>query len=182
MYPLSPPTGTFISTAPWIFKVDTTIDLPVTDVWNILNDDGSWTIWQPEVAKIEWKDEVHREHNSERVITFSDRLFNFLLFGSVKLHEVFDDWERNKSLGLCIKGMNRPNLLTYKCFQEKFILETINENQCKLTRILAMEPGFFTKYLLGFIIHPHINHHVTKQCPDRLLKAVAVGKLPRKVG
>ena len=83
MSPLSPPTETFITTAPWVFKVETNIDLSVSDVWNILNDDGAWSAWQPEVSKIEWKDEIHRERDSERVVTYSDPLFNFLLFGSV---------------------------------------------------------------------------------------------------
>ena len=179
MFPLSPPTETFITTAPWIFKVSTNIDLPVSDVWNILNDDGAWSAWLPELTKIEWKDEIHRERNSERTITFSDPLFKTLLCGPVKLHEVFDDWERNKTLGSYIKGVNRPNFLTYKCFQEKFVLEAINERQCKLTRILALEPGFVTRYVLGCIIYPHIKNHITKQCPDRFMKAVADGKLPR---
>ena len=181
MFPLSPPTETFMTTAPWIFTVDTNIDLPVSDVWNILNDDGAWSFWQPELTKIEWKDGVHREQNSERTITFSDPLFQVLLCGSSKLHEVFDDWEREKSLGLYIKGMNRPNFVTYKRFQEKFILEAINERQCKLTRVLAMEPGFVTRYVLGCIVHSHIKNHVIKQCPARLIKAIADGKLPRKI-
>jgi hypothetical protein len=180
MYPLSPPSETFITTAPWIFKVETNIDLPVSEVWDILNDDGAWSAWLPELTKIEWKDEIHREKNSERTITFSDALFNLLLCGSLKLHEVFDDWERDKSLGLYMKGMNRPNFMTYKCFQEKFLLEAINDKQCKVTRVLAMEPGFLTKYVLGCIIYPYIKNHVTKQCPKRFVKAVAEGKLPRK--
>jgi hypothetical protein len=180
MFQLTAPSDDFVTTAPWIFKVDMDIDLPVSDVWNILNDDGAWEHWLPELTKIEWKDTNNRERNSERTVTFKDPLFMILLGGPLKLYEVFDEWEKDKKLSLYLKGLNRPTFLTHKCFQEQFILEVINEKKCKLTRILAVQPGFLTKYLLGCIMYPYVNHFITKKCPRRLLKSIADGKLPRK--
>jgi Polyketide cyclase / dehydrase and lipid transport len=160
MFPLSTPTDSFVTTASWIFQHDMTIDLPVHDVWNILNDDGAWSHWLPELTKIEWNDATNRGKDSQRTITLKDPLFMILLCGPLRLQEVFDEYEVNKKLSLYMKGANRPNCFTYKCFQEQFILEPINEKQCTLTRILALEPGFLTKYLLGCIIYPYVKHFI----------------------
>jgi Polyketide cyclase / dehydrase and lipid transport len=168
----------FLTTAPWIFQSEMIIDLPVSDVWKILNNDDAWQYWNPEVAKIQWQD-GNRGRNSERTVTYKDPLFMVLLLGPSKLYEVFDEYEHEKKLGFYLKGLNRPNFLTYKSFREQFELEAVSDKQCKLTRIVAAHPGFLTRYALGCVIYPHLQHFLTKKCPERMLKSIAEGKLPR---
>jgi Polyketide cyclase / dehydrase and lipid transport len=179
MFQLTPQNESFLTTAPWIFQSEMTIDLPVSEVWKILHDDGAWIHWHPEVAKIAWESDTHRELGSERTVTFKDPLFMVLLAGPIKLYEVFDEWEYEKKFGFYMKGLSRPTFLTYKSVREQFQLEAANESHCKLTRTVAVEPGCITKYVLGCIVYPHLEHLFTKKCPERLLNAIAKGKLPR---
>lgn len=169
----------FVTRAPWIFRSEVTLDIGVSEMWKILQDDGAWKYWHADVAKIDWLDDTKRELNSERVVTLKDPLFMLLLAGPLKLHEVFDVWEYEKKLGMYVKALNRPSFMTYKSFREEFLLEAIGDRQCKLTRTIAIDPSFLSKYVLGCIVYPHAKHHLTKKVPEQLVKAISDGQLPR---
>jgi hypothetical protein len=178
MFELAPNTDSVLTTATWIFRSETEIDLPASDVWQILNDDNAWAIWHPEVTNIVWTGEAPHKKGSERTVVVKDTLFMILLAGPLKIHEVFDVWEEGKKFGFYFKATNRPNLLTFTSGREEFKVEAINDNKCKFTRTIAVEPGFLTRYGLGFIAYPHFKKIFTKKCPDSLVKAVTEGKLP----
>ena len=178
-FKLTPQNEEFLNTAPWIFRSETVVDVSASEMWNILFDDEAWAYWNPEVAKSEWKD-ANRELNSERVVTIKDTLFMMLLCGPMKLYTVNDVYEKDKKLGLYVKESNVPCFLTNKSFREEFKFEAIGENQCKFTRTVAIAPSFLSKYLMAWLIHPHLKHAFTKKSPERLVKAIAEGKLPRQ--
>jgi hypothetical protein len=178
IFKLTPQKEEFFAEAPWIFRSETTLDISASDMWKILEDDGAWKYWHPDVAKIDWQD-ANRELNSERIVTLKDPLFMMLLAGPLKLHEVFDVYEKDKKLGMYVKALNRPSFMTYTSFREEFLLEAVDEKQCKVTRTVAVAPAFLSKYVLGCIIYPHTKHALTKKVPEQLVKAISEGKLPR---
>jgi hypothetical protein len=103
-----------------------------------------------------------------------------LLAGALKIEEHFDVWEEGTKFQFYFKAMNRPNILPYKSGREEFKVEAISDKTCKFTRTVALEPGFLTRYVLGFIAYPHMKKMFTQKVPDSLVKAVAEGTLPRK--
>jgi hypothetical protein len=76
--------------------------------------------------------------------------------------------------------MNRPHILSYKSGREEFKVEAISDKKSKFIITVALEPGFLTRYVLGFIAYPHMKKMFTQKVPESLLKGVADGTLPRK--
>jgi hypothetical protein len=180
MFTLLPNTESFLTTAPWIFRSETEIDLPASDVWKIITDDDACALWHPEVTNIVWTDKAPHKQGSERTVLFKDTLFMILLAGALKIKEHFDVWEEGTKFQFYFKAMNRPNLLTYNSGREEFKVEAISDKTCKFTRIVALEPGFLTRWVLGFIAYPYLKTMFTQTVPESFVKAVADGRLPRK--
>ena len=179
IFKLTPRNGDFLNTAPWIFRSEIVVDVSASAMWNILFDDEAWAFWHTEVAKCEWKD-ANRELNSECTFTIKDTLFMMLLCGPMKLYTVNDVYEKDMKWGFYVKESNIPSFLGNKAVREEFKLEAVSEKQCKFTRIVAMAPSFLSKYLMGWLVYPHLKHAFTKRAPECLVKAIAEGKLPRQ--
>ena len=77
-------------------------------------------------------------------------------------------------------ALSRPSLLAFKAAREVYQIEHVDAdpNKCIFTRTAAFEPGFATRYLLGFVTYPHFKKLFTQKCPKRLLKSIQGKKLP----
>lgn len=180
----------FLETAPWIFRSEVTVDMTVDECWKVLLDDNAWGTWHPEVLNVQWKKKdggggdagsvaMKGEAGAERTVVFSDALFNVLLMGSVGIDEKFDVWDDKndnvRRLSFYFQGMTRPNFLTYTAGREEFRVERTGDDgstsTCKFTRIVALEPGFATRYLLGPVAYSRCKHMFEVKCPQRFLAA-----------
>lgn len=181
----------FVNEAPWIFRSELILEnVSVQDCWDIVLDDNNWKHWHPEVTKIEWEGQKSPAAGtvkppggpgSRRVVKFSDSLFDVLLAGPVQLHEHFDVWDESsphkKEFGFYFVGMTRPNFLTYRALRESFMIEEHkNGKGCKFTRIVAVEPSFLTRYLLGFVVYPRLANLFEQLCPLRFQQAIRENK------
>jgi Polyketide cyclase / dehydrase and lipid transport len=170
---LAPNTEELLTKATWRFQSKTEIDLPADTVWSILVDDRAWKEWHPEVTEIVWTDEAPHKTGSERTVVFRDPLT-----GPIKFYEEFDVWEEGHRFGIHFTALSLPPFASYKSGREEFKVEAGGEKKCVFTRTVAVEPGFVTRYLAGFLIYPHLKKMVEETCPNRLKEAIANGSLP----
>ena len=181
-YAFLPPSD--IDNAPWVFKTEHEFDIGIAGLWNIITDDRAWEHWHPEVTNIQNKTEPAGGPGSRRTIVFRHWLFMALLAGPIVIDEEFDVWEDKdpnvKRYQLWFPAASRPQFLTYKRAREEFKVEAISENRCKFTRTVALDPGFMTRYALGFIIYPTLRHLFTVRCPQRLATSIENKILPIK--
>jgi hypothetical protein len=184
----------FLKSATWIFTSEVVLnDVSVDDVWKYIimdKDDTAIKYWHPEVSKIEWlrdDEQKQRERGEggvvERIVTYKDWPFMILLAGPVRIHEHFDVWDdhhrdattgatKMRRMGFYFKSLTRPSFLTYTGGREEFKVEQLDGGGgCKFTRIVALEPAFAVRWILGFITYPRLKYVFETKCPRRLLQA-----------
>lgn len=98
-----------------------------------------------------------------------------------------------RRFGFYFKATTRPSFLTFKSGREEFKVEQVItcreddgdekeetgsgsnvKHQCvgvKFTRIVALEPAFLTRWVLGFVVHSRLKYVFETKCPRRLLAA-----------
>lgn len=165
----------FLDTASWIFRSEVEVNMTVDECWKILLDDGAYAKWHPEVQNVEWQNGF-KGQGAERTVVFSDAVFNVLLAGPTGIREKFDVWEDDPSkdvrrFSFFFMSATRPSFLTYTAGREEFRVEKTGDGTCKFTRILAVEPGFATRYLLGPIAHSRLKGLIETKVPARFLAA-----------
>ncbi|KAG7371445.1 hypothetical protein IV203_020015 [Nitzschia inconspicua] len=162
----------FLNDAPWIFKSELELNIPINDCWKILQDDNAWKDWHPEVRGILWMTD-ERAAGTSRTVKFSDPVFNTLLAGPLKIWEDFDVWEDTdtmKRMSFHCPYMSRPNLLTYSALREEFCVVKTGENSCKFTRRVAVQPSFLTRRALGCIVYPRMKSILEVKSPMKFLE------------
>jgi hypothetical protein len=155
-----------INTAPWVFKSEIVLDISIYECWTIVTDDRAWEHWHPEVTDIRNTEEPAGGVGNSRTVVFRPRL------GSpTPLHETFDVWEHDDDI---VKRFQ----FWFTGGREEFKVEAISSSSCKLTRTVALAPGFVTRYVLGWLVYPELKRLFTVLCPKRLTEAVAMKVLP----
>lgn len=155
---------------PWTFQsVNRLPHRSVDDVFSILLDDTALHDWHPQVTNIQWNNDT-RAKGASRTVVFRDPLFTILLAGPLALQEEFDVWDETdtvKTFGFCITATTRPNCLTFRAAREEFKVETDGNGGAIFTRMATFEPSFAVRYVLGFLIYPHLQNLLERECPRK---------------
>ena len=139
----------------------------------------------------------------ERVVTYKDWPFMILLAGPIQIYEHFDVWEDGRTdvssknnkkktsadvrrFQFYFKAFSRPSFLTYTGGREEFKVEPVyvddngtsssSGSGVKFTRIVALEPAFVVRWVLGFIAYPRMKYVFETKCPKRLVEAFESNK------
>ena len=95
--------------------------------------------------------------------------------------------------GFYFKAFTRPSFLTYTGGREEFKIEPVyvddggdsgggeggrsgTGSSVKFTRIVALEPAFIVRWILGFIAYPRMKYVFETKCPKRLVEAFQSNK------
>lgn len=169
----------FTEEAEWDMESATILPVSVKDCWDIITSDEAMDIWCPEFGNVENSGEPGVGNIRNAVL--DDSVLNILSLGSVGIEQTFDVWndeeDNIRSYAYYVSGTTRPGFMSWKAAREQFVCEEIDDDNTMLTRTLAIEPGFLTE-TLEFVVQPRLESIVEEKCPERLLNAIAQGKLP----
>lgn len=136
-YPMLPTDASFYETSPLRFDNSVTVPVAASIVWNILEDDHSWTVWAGVIDKVEWTSPKPFGLGTTRTVTMAK--------GLMTGWEKFIAWEPGKRMGFCfteatMDGVDR--------FAEDWHVTRISENVCTVRWVMCMEPRGISKHLM----------------------------------
>lgn len=132
-----PTDASFYESAPVRFDNSVEVPVPSGIVWNILEDDESWSIWAGVIDSVEWTSPKPFGLGTTRTVTMAK--------GAMTGWEKFIAWAPGQRMGFCftestISGIDR--------FAEDWHVTPIDNGQCRVRWIMCMEPQGVSKYLM----------------------------------
>jgi hypothetical protein len=136
-YPMAHTDASFYETAPVRFDNSIEIAVPAAVLWQILEDDHSWTVWAGVIDKVEWTSPQPFGLGTTRTVTMAK--------GLMVGWEKFIAWDAGKRMGFCfteatMDGINR--------FAEDWHVTPTGANSCKVRWVMCMEPRGINKFFI----------------------------------
>jgi len=126
----------FFDTAPFLFANEVELDCTPDRLFDIFEDDHSWTVWAGPIEKVEWTSPKPFGVGTTRTVTMK---------GDQVGDEIFIAWERGKRMAFRFTKANIKNVLA---FGEDYIITDLGNGRCRFKWIVAMELGGINKFLL----------------------------------
>ncbi len=136
-YPMEPTDASFYDTAPAKFDNSIEVPVPASVVWNILEDDHSWTVWAGVIDDVEWTSPKPFGLGTTRTVTMAK--------GQMIGWEEFIAWEPGKRMGFCFTEASMDSIAR---FAEDWHVTPIDENRCKVRWVMCMDPKGASKFIL----------------------------------
>lgn len=138
----------YFETAQSILAITQTIHCSSEKLFDIFEDENSWPIWAPTIAKIVWTSEKPFGIGTTRTAH---------LKGGIYGEEEFIAWERGKLMAFKFTTGTVPT----KAFAEHYAVKEISENVCELTWTVAMTPNTIGKIFMP-ITQPFLKWYLQK--------------------
>jgi hypothetical protein len=120
----------------WKFHSDAVIDATPEEVFKVLADGPSWSVWHSPIRNVQWSSEPF-DVGTTRTIDY----------GSTHIWEYFYAWEPNKRMAFCFEATSMPTFLQFIAATEDYSLERVEgTNQTLYKRLVCIEPSSFLRY------------------------------------
>jgi hypothetical protein len=123
-----PTDATFLDDAPERFVLVVELGCTPAQLFEILEDPGSWPRWAPGITRVEWTSPRPYGVGATRTVG---------LRGGAEIEEVFDVWQPGKQLVFHVARLTDP---VFWSFAERYVVEARDDGRCQLTWTVAYEP------------------------------------------
>jgi hypothetical protein len=121
----------------WKFYSDAVLDATPEQVFKVLEDGPSWSLWHPQIQNVEWSAKP-----------FGVGTTRTIDYNSTHIWEYFYAWEPNKKMAFYFEATTIPVTLQFAAATEDYSLEPIEgTNQTLYKRLVCIEPSFLVRYL-----------------------------------
>ena len=110
-----------------VFKAEEVIKATPEQIFEVFEDEVSWTVWAPPIQRVEWTSPKPFGVGTTRTV---------YMMGDMDGYEEFIAWERGKRMAFTFIGCSKNN--TEK-FLEDYRVEDLGDGSCRVTWYMAME-------------------------------------------
>jgi len=129
--------ASFFDSAPVRFDNSVTIPVPADVLWNILEDDHSWTVWAGVINHVEWTSPKPFGLGTTRTVTMAS--------GLMTGWETFIAWEAGKRMGFCFTEATMDGIAR---FAEDWQVTANSANSCCVRWVMCMDPKGVNRYII----------------------------------
>jgi uncharacterized protein YndB with AHSA1/START domain len=129
MYECRPVDISFVDTAAHRFESVVEINATPEKIFDAFEDADAWPVWALPITNVEWTSPKPFHVGTTRTVT---------MIGNMVGEEEFIAWERGKRMAF---RFNRASSNTTKAFAEDYRVEQLDPGRCRVTWIMAIEPG-----------------------------------------
>ncbi len=126
----------FLNTAKYCYCTEEIITATPKQIFEVLEDPDSWTVWVPIIERVEWTSPKPFGVGTTRTVFMS---------GGAEAHEEFIAWVPGKRMAFCFSAMSQ-NMM--ESFAEDYQVSDLGDGRCKLRWFTAMQPKGIGKLTL----------------------------------
>ncbi len=127
---------TFFESAPFSFVAEQQFEVSAAEVFASFENADDWPRWALPIQRVEWTSPAPFGVGTTRTVFMAGGMTGF---------EEFIAWERGREMAFCFTHASRDNI---ESFAERYEVEELGANRCRVRWTMAMKPKGFSKYFL----------------------------------
>lgn len=135
-YPCTVVDMTFFDSAPFRYVAEVVIKSSAEKVFASFEDADDWPRWAMPIQKVEWTAPQPFGVGTTRSV---------YMMGGLTGYEEFIAWERGREMAFCFTHGSKDNI---KSFAERYQVDVVDAEHCRVRWTMAMEPKGFSRYFL----------------------------------
>ncbi|WP_372860717.1 SRPBCC family protein [Spongiibacter sp.] len=127
---------TFFESAPFSYVAEQRFAVSASEVFASFENADDWPRWAPPIQRVEWTSPQPFGIGTTRTVHMLGGLTGF---------EEFIAWEQGREMAFCFTHASRDNI---QSFAERYEVDELGPNSCRVRWTMAMKPKGFSKYFL----------------------------------
>ena len=117
----------FLKTSRNVFKAEQIIKATPNQIFDVFEDEESWTVWAPPIQKVEWTSPRPFRVGTTRTVS---------MMGGIVGYEEFVEWERGKRMAFTFVRCSKKDP---EKFLEDYRVTDLGDGTCRVEWYMAME-------------------------------------------